>query len=365
MATSDARLLMSGERATQTAIQVLRTARPARISGDAGISQLVPGTIWGEGKMLVTPDNGNGAVVFLDGSDLWEQDRATFIRVEYLNALGRGASHAVVMIELAKVEIEFLQGVFVPGGIAFAGTCAKVGAFYVRNRGKFEPVIAQTKTLGGIFGEFKHRYPLLYGKLKSTVWGPKTALILVKGISTEDVVFFLGRIIRGYFFDGTYLPKLRVPRGTQLPLDLAWMSARKVLGPRKVLAWAAKQSNHLLNLYGSSGHPDTIISIILSCFGLVALLHSPGLASRGAKAAMTEMKRGGNIVTTVANGEWNVQLQFGYMGVDLSSTELDAIKSEVRSYKDTREFLTEAVIELVTFDEIFAPLLKDWSEMTG
>jgi hypothetical protein len=361
MASSNPKLLMSGQNATLTATKVLRTAQPVRVAGAGGVTEMRPGVIWGETKILVTPNDGKGAVIFLDGLDLYEQDRSAFLQSEFLDSLARGAARALPMAELAKIEMEFLQGIFVPGGIGLVVSLAKVGLFAAANKQRLETAYASATALSEYVGEFKSRYPRLYAKVKETAWGALTFESFIKSVSAEDIAFLVGRILRGYFFDGNYLPKLKIPRGTQLPLDLAWLRAPRVSVPRKVIAWCTDQ----FRLYGKKAGNHSVTFIVAECLILVGVLHSLAIASRAVSHAAKSIRTGGSVALRRTDRAWDVQARLGEIGIHINSAELEEIKSELRHYDDTAEFLTLGILRVVTFDTDMRPLLSYWQQMTG
>src|SRR5262249_41946636 len=152
-----------------------------------------------------------------------------------------------------------------------------VGMFIVHNRNLLREANSKCGPVLEFIRQFKSRYPRLYSKMIETAWGAVSFKHFLKAVSAEDVAFFIGRLLRGYFFDGHYLPKLKLPHGTQLPLDPAWMRAPKLKLPARAVNWIV----HNFKVYGGGAATGSVVSMIVNTFLLVLGTHSLGIGLRG------------------------------------------------------------------------------------
>lgn len=167
---------------------------PIPLVTDFGPVTFVPGTILGDKILLVK--YWSGTVTYVDGDGLYECDGFTFFRDVWFRAAEGGVGSAKGMVELAQAEIEFLYGVFVPARGMAALTVAKIGLFYYFHKTLCHEAFTHIGDTWRVFQAFRERCNRLYSRLKGKLLSLDTLFFLVKkGVSAEDVAFWLGRIL--------------------------------------------------------------------------------------------------------------------------------------------------------------------------
>jgi hypothetical protein len=296
------KLLLHGKAATEAVTKVLPTAHAITVSSPLGFIELKPGTIFNKNKFLVSPTP--MSVIYTVDDRLYEYGTQDFLRTEYLNALSTGAAHAMPMVYLAKVECEFLMGIFVPWYGMLGLTVAKAGLTYVNHKPAFERAWEKAPAVCRLLQDLRLRKPTLFRKLLHT--GAREVLVDMRhGISMEDVAFFVGRCIRG----GAVTPKL--------------VSPARTIGPLIVM-----------------------IGYTAACVGAI---HAPGIAVHGVAAA------GGKTLE-------QLKAQLAHQGIHVTSEEANIIVREImadhegmRKLQELREALE---IMLPTLEELAAGIDK-------
>lgn len=190
------KLLSSGEIAMKTVARILPTARVVRVPSALGAVDMAPGTIWRGNRMLVLVE---GSTTYSTIDDrLYEWSTSDFIRDEWLRAAkdaGKGAEHWVV---IAKAEMALLCGMFVPWYLLLGVTCAKVGVLYSTNKATIDQAVAISWRVLPKVLELRTKHPALFKAIRQSVtqrtW---EELKHGRGVTAEDVAFFVGRLVQG------------------------------------------------------------------------------------------------------------------------------------------------------------------------
>jgi len=192
--TSGPKLLFTGKPAIEKAAALLATASPITVPSNLGDVQLQPGTIFSNNKMLIWPTA--STVYYTIDDRLYEYGTSDFIRAEYLNALSAGATRAMPMVYMAKAEVALLTGIFVPWYGMLGLTAAKLGLAYSGHKKEFDIAFRKAPVVLRMLQDLRRRYPVLFSKLARTAaW--KVLADLPHGVTSEDVAFFVGRVLKG------------------------------------------------------------------------------------------------------------------------------------------------------------------------
>jgi hypothetical protein len=172
----------------------LAWAAAITLSTSQGPVLMTPGTIWGEDKLLVlaTPMT----VYYTIGHNLYESSTSTFLRAYWLDVLSAGARRAEHWVVIAKVEVAFLEGIFVPWYFLLGISAAKLGVFYLTHREVMNTAIRQTPRVLELLVDVYRQYPVLFEHLAYNL-GKQLIVSIPRGVGPEDVAFFLGRLLRG------------------------------------------------------------------------------------------------------------------------------------------------------------------------
>lgn len=190
------RVLLTGAAAVSAAAKLLPTARAMTVNSSLGQVRLVPGTVWGGDKVLI--DCSDMVVHYMDGAQLYECPTQMFVRDDMLRAIASGGAKAEWLVELAKIEQDFLFGLFVPAYGMVGLTCAKVLVVYANHRPAFA---AARKYLPSIVSDLlilKRENPTLFRVVFGRAGG-EIITNLPRGVSAEDIAFWAGRIIMGLY----------------------------------------------------------------------------------------------------------------------------------------------------------------------
>ncbi|HKP64594.1 MAG TPA: hypothetical protein VJV78_47990 [Polyangiales bacterium] len=183
-------------------------------------------------------------VHYISGEQLYEWNTMTLVRDTWLTGLQHGAARARWLIHLAKIEREFLFGLFVPMAGMIGMTCARVLVIYSNHR----PAFATVQKYYGLIKEdlkiVKAENPTLYSKVLEKI-AIEVVGDLKDGVGAEDVAFWLGRILCG----------------------VAGIKKFNEVGIQQVTTAAVAR----------------IIAFVTVAVGVV---HSPGIARRGVKSAI-------------------------------------------------------------------------------
>lgn len=299
-ATMQPKLLLSGPNAVSAAAKLMLTARPVRVSSSFGPVDLVPGAIWQRDKMLV--DCGEMVVHYLAGAQLYEWSTQIMVRDTWLTGLQHGAARARWLIHVAKVERDLLFGMFVPVYGMIGLMCARILVVYSNHRPAFATI---QKYYGPIMTDLKivkTECPVLFGKVFE-----KVALEVVgdikDGVSAEDIAFWLGRI---------YMGVMALPRAGMMDVP---------------------------NITAAG-----LFKVLRTVTLLVGLLHAPGMAIRGTKAAIEQadidkvLKELQQVVTP-AEG---VQIALELQNAKQSKAALERLKTNITAVKPSCDEVFEA-----------------------
>jgi len=118
------------------------------------------------------------------------------VRDEWLNAMSVGASRAAHWEAIGKAEFAILTGIFVPWYYLLGVSVAKAATFYYEHKAPMNKAAELApKVIHGL-SALRDRYPTLFNKMATR--GAHDLLVnLPKGVTAEDVCFFIGRVIKG------------------------------------------------------------------------------------------------------------------------------------------------------------------------
>ena len=207
-----ATLLSVGKATSEFVAKNLSTASTITITSTGGGSfELRPGAIWNGNKMLIKADT---SICYYTIDDrLYSSLTSIFLRSEWFYALAQGSERANHIIWLAKAEMVLLEGIFVPWYLMLGMFAAKVGLFYYNNENLCKEALNEASKSQRLLAEFKLRYPLLFKKMLTTA-AKEILLNLGEGVSSEDVAFFIGRMLGKYGIIGI------ASGGTELTLKI-------------------------------------------------------------------------------------------------------------------------------------------------
>lgn len=188
------RFLSRGEQAMRAVAKVLPEAQTVRVQTNLGPAELKPGTILNGKKLIVLPSS--MSVVYLVGDELYEWDPGNFMRDVYLDAMSEGAKRAMGMVYLAKAEMALLSGIFVPWYLLLGVSAVKLGFFYSREKRTVDDALKQAPNVLRQLQEIRRAYPTLFNKMASSA-AREILVNLPSGVTSEDVAFFLGRVLKG------------------------------------------------------------------------------------------------------------------------------------------------------------------------
>lgn len=273
--TSGPRLLLAGKEAMAAVATILPQSHPLVVPSPLGPVELRPGTIWAGRKMLLYA--APLYVWYTIDDRLYEWNTPAFVRDEWLTAIAKGAATAEWLVVVAEVEFALLTGIFVPWYILLALSCAKLGILYLTHRQLFNDAFKYGPDVLEKLLALKSSHPQLFHKL--LVQAGKDVLVnMPKGITAEDVAFFLGRLIHA-----------AAEAGAELTLGM-------------------------------------LVKMTLKIAGLVTLVHLPNFAAHGveaaAKARAEELKK-----------------QLEDAGFTVTKGEAEAILREALSQPDTKDKL--------------------------
>jgi hypothetical protein len=164
-----------------------------------GEVELRPGTVWSGDRMLVSASSMSAC--YTVGNNLYEWGTGSFVRDEWFNALSRGASQAMPMVYFAQVEVTFLTGLLVPWQIVLGMFVAKTAFFYSQHKALMQQAAKQSPKVMHLIMEFHRRCPTLFRKLSLTA-GKDILVNFPRGVTAEDVAYFLGRVLGSYGIAG-------------------------------------------------------------------------------------------------------------------------------------------------------------------
>jgi hypothetical protein len=226
----DPHLLLSGEAAARAVARVLPTANPIRVSsGGMGWVVMTPGTMWDVDKMLVYASE--MTTYYVIGDSLYESSTATFLRSYWFGALAEGARRAEHWITISKVEIAFLEGIFVPIRVSLLVAAVRLAFLYVTHKEIFHAVFRQAPQVMGLLWDLAWQHPRLAGQLVKTALKELFSSAL-SGIGPADVAFFLGRLLHGKRSGALGLQ-------VELPAEVTLRVAARIIGKTAVLVFAA------------------------------------------------------------------------------------------------------------------------------
>jgi hypothetical protein len=112
------------------------------------------------------------------------------------NALSKGASEAEGIVVLAQIEVAFLSGLLAPWWALLAVSAASLGLTIYHYRDEFETALDHAPRAIDELMWLRDTQPELFSQILKTAAREALAAI-PKGITAEDVAFWLGRILKG------------------------------------------------------------------------------------------------------------------------------------------------------------------------
>jgi hypothetical protein len=187
-------LLATGEEAHRRAARVLPTATSVTVQSNLGLVELRSRTVWSGDRVLI--DATTMRVVYMIGDRLYEWSTGDFIRVEFLDALGRGASRASHWVPIAQAEIALLQGLLVPWYLLLGIAAAKVCVIYTVHKTDCDRAFRLAPKVVETLSYLRSRHSQLFNKLAETA-ARDIITNLPAGVTAEDIAFFVGRVMKG------------------------------------------------------------------------------------------------------------------------------------------------------------------------
>ena len=188
------KLINSGKPAVEAIAKVLPQAQAIRVDSNLGPVELKPGTIWSGNRILILPST--MTVTYAIDDRLYEWGTGTFIREEWISALGKAGQSAAHWVVIAQVEFALLSGIFVPWYVLLGLGCAKTGLFYKGNQQAVDAALRDAPKIVRLLLELRRRCPVLFNRMATTA-AKELLTNLPSGVSAEDVAFFVGRVIKG------------------------------------------------------------------------------------------------------------------------------------------------------------------------
>lgn len=277
-------------------------------SGDSetAMTESLGKSVWKQGTIVEGPYSprmvvsiGYPRVWYVEDDRLYEWSLPFLARDTNFIAFARGVTQAKLFIQLAKVEIALLSGLFV--GICQLIVVSVVGLSlkYYAHREVFNSAVQKSPKAIRNLIELRRKYPVLFSSLIRAA--AKDILThLPEGVSGEDVAFFIGRVVKGV--DG--LPTVTI---------------------------------------------GTVIRVATQTAAIVSAAHLPAITAEAAKKAAEE--RAEELAARLASA-----------GIHLSKEEAEKILHEQLSQKEslqTLRELSETMGELLPLLEEIGKLLRD------
>jgi hypothetical protein len=198
------RLLAEGIEAARRIAAILPEAsrlRPGTSRDQFGTPfELAPLTVY-RGNRLYLGDFGYGVVYCTFdarvGDRLYEQPLAEFIRDEYLIALGEGAARAAWIIPLYRLEMTFAMALVAPMWAMVVMGAAKTLIFYVNHQNEVDQAFDVLPKVIREMIWIREHAPEYFDRVMSFV-ARELIRSIPDGITSEDVAYFLGRLIHGF-----------------------------------------------------------------------------------------------------------------------------------------------------------------------
>jgi hypothetical protein len=188
------RLISVGADAARAVALVLPNSHAIIMPSVLGDVELRPGAIWSRNRMIVNVSP--MTIYYTIDNRLYEWNTSQFIRDEWLNSLSQGAKNAEGMVYLAKAEMALIVGFLVPWEIILGVGIAKTAIFYVEHKSDIHRGMQYSEKAISLILEIREKYPHLFNIFLRTALHD-LLLSLPSGVSSEDVAFFLGRVLRG------------------------------------------------------------------------------------------------------------------------------------------------------------------------
>jgi hypothetical protein len=187
-------LKLSGAEAMRVAGLILKDAYPLIVPSSMGPVRLVPGTVWAGRRQLiyVAPLY----CYFTIDDRLYEWGTSKFVQDEWFNALATGASRASYWETIAKAEAALICGIFFPWYVMLGITCASLTIQYFTHKKLIHDVIDKAPPVIVKLRELRDKHPEQFNRLFAKA-ARELLTQLPSGVGTEDVAFFIGRVIKG------------------------------------------------------------------------------------------------------------------------------------------------------------------------
>lgn len=186
-------VISRGPVAIEQAASLLTRAVPMEFQSSFGLVRMVPGSIWSDRRMLVTVDS--MTTRYLQDDVLFSISTSEFLRENLFDAAAQGVLSAKLIIELAKSEVTFLQGLLVPFTALLGATAVNVTLKYYANRELYHRVFAALDELFSLLNDLRKSHPKLFRSLVQTA-AVDGFLNIPESFTQQDVAFFAGRVLR-------------------------------------------------------------------------------------------------------------------------------------------------------------------------
>ena len=287
------KLINSGKEAMAAVAKVLPTSQQIRVQSSLGPVDLKPGTIWSGNRMLVVASP--STVVYAVDDRLYEWGTGAFIRDEWLNALGTGASRASHWVTVAQIEIALLTGIFVPWYVLLGLSCAKAGLFYKGNQHAVDEAFRQAPKVIQLLQDLRRRSPTLFNVLMKSA-ARELIVSLPSGVTGEDVAFFVGRVIKGAAAAGPELTFGALMKIVATVAALVTATHLPTIAAHAVAQAAAQKAGDLKRALQQAGYTVTdaearaILTEVLSKPDTPAMLRQLEIACKALIPTLTQLK---------------------------------------------------------------------------
>jgi hypothetical protein len=187
-------LKLVGEEAMKAAAAAFAQAHVLEINSALGRVRLVPGSVWAGRRMLVYA--APLYCYFTVDDRFYEWQTWRFVQDEWFHALAEGASRAAYWESVAKAEVALVCGIFFPWYAMLGLVCAQVALVYIEHGAVVREVFDRAPAVLTAIDNLRTKHPVLFDKLLRKV-ATELVMNLPKGVSVNDVAFFVGRLIRG------------------------------------------------------------------------------------------------------------------------------------------------------------------------
>ncbi len=247
-------LKLTGEAAMKAAGDILPTAHILDFPSSLGTVRLVPGTVWAGHRMLVYA--APLYCYFTVDDRFYEWQTWRFVQDEWFHALAAGANRAAYWEDIAKAEVALFCGIFFPWYVMLGLVCAQVSLLYVEHRDVVNKVFEHGPAVLTALDDLKTKHPVLFDKLMKKV-AHDLLVNLPKGVTVNDVAFFVGRLIQGAAKAGPALTLKLLARITATTAALVSATHLPSISGHVVAAEAKKHATEYQKKLNDAGYTVT------------------------------------------------------------------------------------------------------------